>query len=117
MTRKLDRLDKKIGATIRLARTRLGLNQAALGDALGVTSQQVQKYENGTNAIASTRIPALCKALKITPNALFSLVDTLPDEVLGLSAWGVRMTLDLQRLSLQQRTTIHTIVHEMRTDK
>jgi len=73
MTRQLDQLDKKIGATIRLVQTKLGLSQMALGEALGLTFQQIQKYEKSTNAIASTRIPTLCKVLKITPNALFSM--------------------------------------------
>ena len=59
--------DKKLGAAIRFARIKQKLSQTQLGEALGVTFQQIQKYENGSNAIASTRIPDLCRALKTNP--------------------------------------------------
>ena len=44
-------------------------------NALGVTFQQIQKYERGTNAVASTRIADLCRALKITPSFVCGAVD------------------------------------------
>ena len=55
MARRRDFLvDKKIGSVIRMQRVNLGISQAELGNALGVTFQQIQKYEHGTNAVAST---------------------------------------------------------------
>ena len=55
MVRRRDWLiDKKIGSVIRMQRVKLGLSQTELGKALGVTFQQIQKYERGTNAVAST---------------------------------------------------------------
>ena len=69
MTRNRDRLiDKKIGSVIRMQRVKLRMSQSDLGNSLGVTFQQIQKYERGTNAVASTRIPDLCRALEMTPN-------------------------------------------------
>ena len=60
MTRKRDGvIDKKIGAFIRMQRVKLGISQTDLGKALGVTFQQIQKYERGTNSVASSRIPDL----------------------------------------------------------
>ena len=74
MTRSRDRLlDKKIGSLICMQRVKLGMSQSELGNALGVTFQQIQKYESGRNAIASTRIRELCRTLKISPNELFDL--------------------------------------------
>jgi transcriptional regulator with XRE-family HTH domain len=74
MTRKRDHLiDKKIGSVIRMQRVKLGMSQMELGEALGVTFQQIQKYEHGRNAVASTRIADLCGALEITPNDLFGV--------------------------------------------
>ena len=56
MVRRRDWLiDKKIGSVIRMRRLKLGLTQADLGNALGVSFQQIQKYENGANSVASTR--------------------------------------------------------------
>ena len=74
MTRNRDRLiDKKIGSVIRMQRVKLRVSQSDLGNSLGVTFQQIQKYENGGNAVASTRIPALCQTLEISPNDLFGV--------------------------------------------
>ena len=74
MSRRRDHLiDKKIGSVIRMQRVKLGMSQTELGNALGVTFQQIQKYEHGTNAVASTRIPDLCRAIEMTPNDLFSV--------------------------------------------
>ena len=54
MTRNRDRLiDKKIGSVIRMQRVKLRVSQSDLGNSLGVTFQQIQKYENGGNAVAS----------------------------------------------------------------
>lgn len=68
-------IDKRVGARIKFIRLERGLSQEKLGDALGLTFQQIQKYEKGTNAVASSRIPLLCHVLKITPNDLFDGVD------------------------------------------
>ena len=46
--------------------------KVVLGSALGVTFQQIQKYEHGTNAVASTRISDLCRTLEMTPNDLLA---------------------------------------------
>ena len=54
MTRNRDRLiDKKIGSVIRMQRVKLRMSQSDLGNSLGVTFQQIQKYENGGNAVAT----------------------------------------------------------------
>jgi hypothetical protein len=54
-----------------------------------VTFQQIQKYERGTNAVASTRISDLCRALEMTPNDLFGVSSKM-------DAWSVDR-LDLRR--------------------
>lgn len=54
-----------IGARLRLRRTLLGMSQSALGDALGVSFQQVQKYERGTNGLSPAGLLALAEALDV----------------------------------------------------
>ena len=49
-------VDVHVGGRVRLRRTLLGMSQEKLGDALGLTFQQVQKYERGTNRISSSRL-------------------------------------------------------------
>jgi len=62
--------DIEIGERLRRFRIELGLTQEAVALQVGITAQQVHKYETGRDAIASTRLKALCKALGITPNDL-----------------------------------------------
>jgi hypothetical protein len=61
-----------------------------------VTFQQIQKYEKGTNAVASTRIPGVCRILEISPNDLFSVSDRMNSEVSQLSSWAMKTALKLQ---------------------
>jgi len=96
MTRKRNSLiDQKIGSVIRMRRAKLGVSQTELGSALGVTFQQIQKYENGGNAVASTRIPDLCKILEISPNDLFSVSARTHDEASQVGTWAVETALKL----------------------
>ena len=89
MTRNRDRLiDKKIGSVIRMQRVKLRMSQSDLGNFLGVTFQQIQKYENGGNAVASTRIPALCQTLEISPNDLFGVSARMDGELSQLELLG-----------------------------
>jgi transcriptional regulator with XRE-family HTH domain len=62
-----DPIDVEVGARIRTIRRRLGLSQTELGHALGVTFQQVQKYERGTNRVAGSTLVRLCRKLNVAP--------------------------------------------------
>jgi transcriptional regulator with XRE-family HTH domain len=92
-------IDKKIGAVIRMRRVKLGLSQSDLGNALRVSFQQIQKYENGTNAVASTRISDLCRALEMTPNDLFGVSPKMDGDISKLSSWTMRVALRLEDAS------------------
>jgi transcriptional regulator with XRE-family HTH domain len=63
-------VDVHVGSRVRLRRTLLGMSQEKLADALGLTFQQVQKYEKGTNRIAPSRLIPLAKLLKVEPAAI-----------------------------------------------
>ncbi len=56
-------IDVHVGARVRLRRTLLGMSQERLGEALGLTFQQVQKYERGANRIGASRLFDLARAL------------------------------------------------------
>ena len=51
----LNLIDKHVGSRVRMRRKMLGMSQEKLGNALGLTFQQVQKYEKGTNRIGASR--------------------------------------------------------------
>lgn len=59
-------VDVHVGSRLRLRRTTLGLSQEALGAALGLTFQQIQKYERGTNRIGASRLFDLARALEVS---------------------------------------------------
>ncbi|MGE5503159.1 MAG: helix-turn-helix domain-containing protein [Actinomycetota bacterium] len=58
-------VDAHVGARVRLRRTLMGMSQEKLGEALGLTFQQVQKYERGTNRIGASRLWDLCRVLDV----------------------------------------------------
>jgi transcriptional regulator with XRE-family HTH domain len=104
-------IDKKIGSVIRMRRLKLGLNQTELGDALRVSFQQIQKYENGTNAVASTRISDLCRALEMTPNDLFGVSSKMDSDVSQLSSWAMKIALKLDDASPAMRQAIDAMLY------
>jgi transcriptional regulator with XRE-family HTH domain len=66
-----DPIDLHVGTRVRLRRLLVGLSQEKLGDALGVTFQQVQKYEKGTNRIGASRLQQASKILGVPVNFFF----------------------------------------------
>jgi transcriptional regulator with XRE-family HTH domain len=64
-------IDVHVGARVRLRRTTLSLSQEKLGEALGVTFQQVQKYEKGSNRIGASRLEAIARFLEVPVSYFF----------------------------------------------
>jgi transcriptional regulator with XRE-family HTH domain len=63
--------DIHVGGKVRMRRMMLGLSQEKLGDALGITFQQVQKYEKGVNRIGASRLQQLSEILQVPVEAFF----------------------------------------------
>jgi transcriptional regulator with XRE-family HTH domain len=63
--------DKHVGARVRMLRLMLDMSQTTLGDALGLTFQQVQKYEKGTNRISASRLQQISHVLQVPVAFLF----------------------------------------------
>jgi transcriptional regulator with XRE-family HTH domain len=68
-------VDVHVGTRVRLRRTLLGMSQEKLGDALGLTFQQVQKYERGTNRIGASRLYHLSRVLNVPVEFFFEDFD------------------------------------------
>lgn len=66
-----DPIDIAIGTRLRLRRLALGLSQETLARALGVTFQQIQKYERGTNRVFASRLYHLSRILRVPPSYFF----------------------------------------------
>jgi transcriptional regulator with XRE-family HTH domain len=78
-------IDTHVGSRVRLRRTLLGLSQEKLGEALGLTFQQVQKYERGVNRIGASRLFDLSRVLDVPIGFFF---DDMPGTV-GSSGGGM----------------------------
>lgn len=70
-------VDIHVGSRVRLRRTLLGMSQEKLGDAIGLTFQQVQKYERGANRIGASRLFDLSRVLDVPVSFFF---DDMPGE-------------------------------------
>jgi transcriptional regulator with XRE-family HTH domain len=67
VTKRATQTDIDIGNAIRAVRTVAGLSQTQLGEAVGVTFQQIQKYEKGGNRLSVTALIKICKVLNVSP--------------------------------------------------
>ena len=70
-------IDKHVGSRVRMQRVLIGMSQERLGGALGLTFQQVQKYEKGTNRIGASRLQQIAGILKVPPAFFF---EKMPDD-------------------------------------
>jgi transcriptional regulator with XRE-family HTH domain len=71
-------IDKHVGSRVRMRRMMLSMSQEKLGDALGLTFQQVQKYEKGTNRVGASRLQAIANILQVPVSFFFEGAPHLP---------------------------------------
>ena len=92
------RLDARIGKAVRERRESVGMTQAALAAAIGVTFQQVQKYEQGRNRVATSKLVRMADASEL----LGEEGDGAPGAGRLIRAWS--------RLDLEQREAVTRLV-------
>lgn len=82
-----DLIDKHVGKQLRSRRILVGLSQEKLAEAIGVTFQQVQKYERGTNRVSASRLHTFSKILDVSIDYFYEGLENLkqPDQPLGMS--------------------------------
>lgn len=81
-------IDIHVGKRLRQRRTILGMSQEAIGDAIGVTFQQIQKYERGVNRIGSSRLYEFSRILSVPVAYFFEELEkgpSLTPNTVGLS--------------------------------
>jgi transcriptional regulator with XRE-family HTH domain len=71
MSKSSNIVDVYVGARLRMRRTMLGMSQSKLGQLLGVTFQQIQKYEKGSNRISASRLQRTARVLEVSPGYFF----------------------------------------------
>lgn len=78
-------VDSHVGARVRLRRTLLGLSQEKLADAIGLTFQQIQKYERGANRISASRLFDLSRVLDVPVSFFFDDLQAASTPIGGFS--------------------------------
>ena len=84
--------DVYVGSRVRMRRKMLGLSQEKLGEKLGITFQQIQKYEKGTNRVGASRLQAMATALEV-PVAYF-FPDAVASAGEGMQEEGATFMMD-----------------------
>jgi transcriptional regulator with XRE-family HTH domain len=113
-------IDRKIGQRVRSRRLEIGMSQERLAELLGVTFQQVQKYEKGVNRIAASRLHDIAAALEMPAARFFeglgrggAIADARPDlvdDVLATSEGAQLMALFASIKSLKVRRRVVELV-------
>jgi transcriptional regulator with XRE-family HTH domain len=85
----IDPVDMVVGQNIRTFRMARGISQTELGDAVGVSLQQIQEYEDGTNRVGSRRLFEIAEVLGVPIGCFFDV-----KEPLAAGAWGWRAKAD-----------------------
>lgn len=92
-------VDVLVGNNLRAMRTTIGMSQGTLGESLGITFQQIQKYEKGTNRIAASTLWQLASIFNVSIETFFRGVEqlekqeTLAEPVPVLSAQAYQLAL------------------------
>lgn len=109
-------VDVAVGNRVRELRTRAGLSQTDLGVRLGVSFQQVQKYEKGVNRMGASRLIQICDALKVNVNDIFDGIASVSDAADKTLAdpEAMRIARDIQRIDNESmRTAVKQLVRTM----
>ena len=112
-------VDAIVGERIRRRRILTGLTQDQLGDALGVSYQQIQKYETGANRVSAGRLYLLSQKLDVSPSWFFDGLDTAPEtaddeEMLSSSRLAIECVRNLSRSKDEKvRSAILTMIRTM----
>lgn len=97
--------DIRVGQRIRLRRLSLGMSQEKLGEQLGITFQQIQKYEKGTNRVGASRIIRIAAVFGCQPGDLLDESEAARNtasQTTGLSAAALRIATIYDRIGLPQ---------------
>jgi len=113
--------DVHVGARIRLRRKELRVSQTDLGEMLGLTFQQVQKYERGANRVSASKLFEIAKGLGVSIAYFFDGLDGQPDntgaglaDIAAMRAYqAVPEVADIPRLTREQQISLGRVISAM----
>lgn len=114
-SRQADSVDVAVGDIIRSERMRVGLSQGQLGEFIGVTFQQIQKYERGVNRVSASMLTRIARALNVPVGSLFppdgAPVNDRPS--LGSAPGGHELTECYLVMSPEDRATLLAVARAL----
>lgn len=113
-------VDVTVGSNVRRIRNLIGMSQESLGAKLGLTFQQVQKYEKGTNRISASKLVAMSQALDCSIAQLFDGVDASTNTVPlpNISPAALKVAAQFDKISSPtQRDAVTKLVASMTRDE
>jgi transcriptional regulator with XRE-family HTH domain len=127
----LNIIDKHVANRVRMRRMMLGMSQTKLGDAVGITFQQVQKYEKGTNRISASRLQQISNILQVPVPFFFEGAPQVPGQPSGngaapspayvneflASSDGLALTKAFMRINPNVKRRIVALVEELAGDE
>jgi transcriptional regulator with XRE-family HTH domain len=102
-------IDVQVGARVRLRRNMLGLSQEKLGDAIGLTFQQVQKYERGANRVSASRLHELSGVLAVPVSFFFDDMDPVRAPAIAADFAETVTREAIEADLLQRRETVELV--------
>ena len=108
----IDPVDLHVGARIREERIAAGVTQSQLGDAIGVTFQQVQKYERGTNRVSASMIVRVATFLDVPLLSLFPRDRSEVDSITALKG-GRQLAQGYLAMTATQRDALVSVAVEL----
>jgi transcriptional regulator with XRE-family HTH domain len=109
------RNDEIVASNMRRFRIARGLSQTELGNAVGVTFQQIQKYEKAKNAVAPGRLRQMCEFLGVAPAEMFGSPPKVDGKPMPeMSRWSYRTLMALNKIRSERvRRSIGALIEEM----
>ena len=101
-------IDVHVGSRVRLRRTLLGMSQERLGDALGLTFQQIQKYERGANRVGCSRLYEISRVLDVSVSYFFEGAPE-PDQPVDAGASEERPETEHRSDPMSKRETLELV--------
>jgi transcriptional regulator with XRE-family HTH domain len=100
-------IDVHVGSRIRFRRTLLGISQTILAEAIGLTFQQVQKYEKGNNRVSSSRLVDLASALDVSVSYFFEEMSaTVQGQTPAMLMDAKKLKIEDERDIMMRRETL-----------
>lgn len=108
-------VDVSVGMRVKMRRQMLGMSQKGLGETMGLTFQQVQKYETGINRISASALHRIAVALKVPVGYFFEDADVRDPGALEAEVANATITLVRQigQLNAEQRAAVRALIRAL----